>query len=331
MRDLLHWNGLGWDGPPDEGLVFTLGGALGLSYLRSADLTPPVYLVGRGGDFELDLPRRLGGEADTDTTDDPALGWEWVRDEIDAGRPALVWGDIGELPYLRVQLSMSRHDIVVIGYDLDAEVALVVDNDRSDVQQVPLVALARARSSVAFPQPTRHCIYRITWPTRLPDLAETAASAFEQSATNMRRPSGPGIADHATAEIAGEGLEAATVLAGDVLAWGSLGPDAVEVLLFSLGAFIEKAGTGGGLFRRLLASGCADIARLTGDAATADLAQNASRSAEGWTAVARLAVDRAESAEARLHRVTEQVHRMPELEFALVESLERAAASLRTG
>ena len=26
MRDLLHWHGLGWEGPPDEGLVFALGG-----------------------------------------------------------------------------------------------------------------------------------------------------------------------------------------------------------------------------------------------------------------------------------------------------------------
>lgn len=28
MRDLLHWQGLGWEEPPDEGLVFTLGGHL---------------------------------------------------------------------------------------------------------------------------------------------------------------------------------------------------------------------------------------------------------------------------------------------------------------
>lgn len=28
MRDLMEWTGLGFDGPPDEGLVFALGGAL---------------------------------------------------------------------------------------------------------------------------------------------------------------------------------------------------------------------------------------------------------------------------------------------------------------
>src|SRR3546814_3156917 len=70
MRDLLHWHGLGWDGPPDEGLVFALGGDLGLSYLRSDDLVPPMYLVGRGADFEIDLPRRLGGQVEVLRTEE---------------------------------------------------------------------------------------------------------------------------------------------------------------------------------------------------------------------------------------------------------------------
>ena len=138
MRDLLQWHGLGWDGPPDEGLVFALGGDLGLSYLRSDDLVPPMYLVGRGADFEIDLPRRLGGQVEVLTTDDPGEGWSWVRDDIDAGRPSLVWADIAELPYLRVKLQMSRHDIVVIGYDEIGGTASVVDNDRADVQKIPL-------------------------------------------------------------------------------------------------------------------------------------------------------------------------------------------------
>ncbi|MFA6574914.1 MAG: BtrH N-terminal domain-containing protein [Nocardioides sp.] len=34
---------------------------------------------------------------------------------MEGGRPVRLWADIAELPYLRVKLSMSRHDIVVIG------------------------------------------------------------------------------------------------------------------------------------------------------------------------------------------------------------------------
>lgn len=50
-------------------------------------------------------------------------------------------------------------------------------------------------------------------------------------------------------------MAAAAALAADVHAWADLPDDELEILLFGLGAFIEKAGTGGGLFRRLLAEG----------------------------------------------------------------------------
>src|SRR3546814_4311559 len=116
LRDLLEWAGLGWDGPPSEGLVFALGGALGLSYVRSVGLFPPLYLVGRGGELELDLPRRLGAAAEQRVTDDPAEGWSWVRAEIEGGRPVMLWADIDELPYMRAKLSMKRHDISARGF-----------------------------------------------------------------------------------------------------------------------------------------------------------------------------------------------------------------------
>ncbi|NYI80926.1 BtrH N-terminal domain-containing protein [Nocardioides panzhihuensis] len=328
MRDLLHWHGLGWDGPPNEGLVFTLGGALGLSFLRSSELFPPLYLVGRGADFEIDLPTRLGGVVQVLTTDDPAEGWSWVRNELDAGRPSLIWGDIAELPYLRVQLQMSRHDIVVIGYDEDEQLAYVVDNDRAEVQKVPLDALARARSSTAFPQPTRHCTYRITWPPSLPAIEEAAAGAFIRCAGNMRDPSQHSIAGPATAAVGAEGLKAVALFADDIATWAELPDDELGLLLFSLGAFIEKAGTGGGLFRRLLADGCAEVARLTGDQATAEAATEAARCAQGWTEAARAAVKRDTHPRSRIDDVVLMASRLPELELRLVESLESAATSL---
>lgn len=329
IRDLLHWQGLGWDGPPGEGLVFALGGALGLSYVRSSELFPPLYLVGRGADFEVDLPRRLGGHVEVLTTDDAEEGWGWVRDEADAGRPSLVWGDIAELPYLRVQLQMSRHDIVVLGYDQEAGMAFVVDNDRAEVQRVPLEALARARSSTGFPQPTRHCTYRITWPTQLAALAPSAADAFQQSAENMRRPAQNAIFDTTQAPVGADGLAASKELAADTKTWVDHSSDDLQVLLFSLGAFIEKAGTGGGMFRKLMADGATDIARLTDNAATGDLAEVAATCARAWSEVARAAVQRDAEPHARAEAVANAADRLPDNEVSLVEALEVASASLR--
>ncbi|MCX6471209.1 MAG: BtrH N-terminal domain-containing protein, partial [Corynebacteriales bacterium] len=251
-----------------------------------------------------------------------------VLDEIDAGRPSMVWGDIAELPYLRVQLQMSRHDIVVIGYDTAEGIAFVVDNDRAEVQEVPLDALARARSSTAFPQPTRHSTYRINWPETLPDLAGIAAGAFRQSAEGMRRPQ-PGIVGSAAMTAGVEGLPAAKELAADVETWADLPVDELEILLFSLGAFIEKAGSGGGLFRRLLADGCADVARLTGDPATADLAVVAGRCAQAWTETARAGVQREVDVHTRVAAVAAAVNKLPALEAKLVEHLESASTSLQ--
>ncbi|ANI91137.1 Hypothetical protein BJL86_0327 [Dietzia timorensis] len=188
LRDLLEWAGLGWDEVPSEGLVFGMGGGLGFTYLRAPGLAPPIYFVGRSSDLEVDLLARLGAEVDVREPDDPETGWGWVRRELQQGRPVLMWADISELPYLNVRLQMSRHDIVVIGYEDDTETAFVVDNDRAEMQKVPYEALARARASRSFPVPTRHTTYFVNWPQILPDLRQTAASAsWPRSKTCRRR------------------------------------------------------------------------------------------------------------------------------------------------
>src|SRR3546814_20140637 len=79
LRDLLEWAGLGWDGPPSEGLVFALGGALGLSYVRPVGLFPPLYLVARGGELELDIHLRLGPPTSPRVPYDTPEGGSWGR------------------------------------------------------------------------------------------------------------------------------------------------------------------------------------------------------------------------------------------------------------
>lgn len=330
LRDLLDWAGLGWGGPPEEGLVFGLGGGLSFSYLRLPGLTPPIYLVGRGADLELDLPRRLGAQVELTQTDDPVQGWQWVRDELDAGRPVMVWADIAELPYLRVRLKMSRHDIVVIGYDDDAQVAFVVDNDREHVQEVPYDALARARASTAFPTPTRHATFAITWPPRLPELHAVAADAFAASAALMRA-GGSGLVETTslpTSAVAGAGLSGVGVFAEDLARWPQVfTAEEHEASLRALPAFIEKAGTGGGLFRRLQAQGCADVARRTGLAVVADAADTVARCAGAWSGLA-LAAKGEEPVEERGQRCAQVATQLPAREAAAVEALESAAVAL---
>jgi len=327
MRDLLEWAGLGWDGPPSEGLVFALSGSLDLSYVRDAQLLPPIYLVGRGGELETDLPKRLGAEVTVRATDAPQEGWAWVQESVKRGRPALVWADIAELPYLRVRLQMSRHDIVVIGYDDEQQLAHVVDNDREAVQLVPYDALAKARSSQGFPVPTRHTFFDIEWPQTLPDLEPLSHAAFAQASAAMTMSSGPSIIPDNDTAAGATGLAAVDLFAEDLARWPDVFPEEVlHLVLLGLSAFVEKAGTGGGLFRRLLASGARDIARLTENEHADHVALAAHASAEAWSEVASLA--RREGAPAgRAEAAARAAAALPSLERELVQALGRAGTA----
>lgn len=330
LRDLMEWAGLGWGGSPSEGLAFGIGGDLGFTYVRAGDLFPPVYLVGRGSDLELDALGRLGAEVQVLSGDDPVEGWEWVRAELDAGRPTMVWADIGELPYLRVRLRMSRHDIVLIGYDDQERVAFVVDNDRAEVQRVPYTDLARARSSTAFPLPTRHTTFRVRWPERPPVWEEVAADALETAGRRMLdgengtpvSPAGAGVA-------VASGVAGVELFAGDVPRWPDLlGGDGTEVALRSLSVLVEKAGTGGGLFRRLQTSFCHEVAERTGCVLADDAAHAYRAGADTWSRLGAGAVGGG-SLDSRLSLVAELARSVRDLERRAAESLIEAAKALR--
>lgn len=328
FRDLLEHQALDWGAPLNEGIVFALGGALDLSYLRSDQILPPVYLVGRGADMELDLPKRLGARVTMRQTGDAAEGWQWVRAEIDEGRPVLVWADIAELPYLRVRLQMSRHDIVIIGYDEVTEVAYVVDNDRVEVQEVPYEKLARARHSQGFPGPNRHATYLIEWPDELPPLAPLAAEAFRQAATTMHSTGGRQIASLPGA-FSGTGLDAASLFAQDIATWpDEFDPAVLDVALRSLGAFVEKAGTGGGLFRRLLADGAREIATILNEPGVDTVTSVALACADRWSEVAALAGARDVDLSLRARNAAAAASDLTELEAMLADALEAAAGLL---
>jgi hypothetical protein len=311
-------------------VVFALGGALDFCYVRSPQLTPQIYLVGWGSELEQDYLTRVGAKFVVRTTDDPDVGWAFVTDEVGKGRPVMVWADIGELPYLRVRLHMSRHDIVIVGYDDEERVAYVVDNDRDTTQLVPYDNLRRARSSVGFPTPTRHTTYHVDWPDHVPDLRPIASDALGASAAVMRGDAaGAPLLHVEAAEVESSGLKGVQAFAEDLRSWTtSFDDEGLTAALFGLGAFIEKAGTGGGLFRTLQAQGCQTIADLLNDAAAADAAAAARDASKAWSALAAAATNADTPLRSRSLAAAEVAAMLPETEMRLVGALERASRSL---
>jgi hypothetical protein len=327
MRDLLGWAGLSYgERPLGEGSVFGLSGSLAFTYLRGPGLGTPVYLVGRGPTLTEQLCTRLEIQHEMRSTDDPVTGWEWVRDELDAGRPVLCWAEMAELPYLRVKMRMSRHDIVVIGYDEDAGTAIVVDNDRAEPQTIGLDALARARSGQGFPMPTRHGCYRLRFPPSLPDLRPVAASACAEASEGLWQ--GIGLPRPLPATVSGSGLEGVRSFVADLDRWDEVFPETeLERALASLWAFIEKTGTGGALFRRLQAAFLAELAGMLPEKEILAAHDSYERLADAWSAVAADARNNS-SPSARLLRVRSRARDLPELEIEGATRLAELASLL---
>jgi hypothetical protein len=288
FRDLLEFHGLSWTGEPlSESMAFGLGGGLGCFYYELPEMTPPLYLVGRGAGLERGVCEHLDIELDLRKTDDPDEAWGWLRDELDAGRPTMVNADIKELDYLRVKLSNTMHDIVVTGYDEDEGVALIADNDREEIQRCSLESLRRARASQGFPGPNHHATWVMRFPESLPEPRVAIEGALAQAVTNMTE---------AAESLAGLdpvcALDHVARLAESYPAWPERYGDRLDAALGGLRVFIVKAGTGGAMFRSLQAGFLRESAALLdGDPRVAHAADVYEELAGEWVALAGAAAD----------------------------------------
>ncbi len=289
LRDLLELHGLDFGaGPLSEGAIFGLAGGLGFLFMEIPEMRPPIYLVGRTADLERDVATHLGAGLDVVETDDPDEGWRWVREEIDAGRPPMVWADIKHLEYLRVRMHNTRHDIVVVDYDTDAGIAWIADNDRDELQPCSLESLAAARNSQAFPGPNRHTTFLYRWPQELRAPRAASRAGIARAVDNMR---GGGAA---LAGLEGAfGLEGLGAFARSYPAWPqAFGEEGLSQALGGLDVFIVKAGTGGAMFRSLHAGFLRDMGDLLEDELLLGAAQTYDELTQTWVALAATAKER---------------------------------------
>lgn len=224
----------------------------------------------------------------------------------------MLWADIAELEYLRVKMSNTRHDIVVVGYDEAAGVAWVADNDRADLQRCSLASLARARASSGFPGPNHHRVFLYEWPAQLRAPAEAVRLALGRAVANMRgeRPEVFGL------EAPG-GLDGVERFAARYPAWPEVLGPALEEALGALRVLIVKAGTGGAPFRSLHAEFLHDMGELLDDRRLSEIAATYDELAGLWVELASAAGDR------RQEDGVPIVEAIARLERAGVEATER--------
>ena len=122
MRGLLDFY-CGLELPED--VLFGLGAGLDSSYLCVPGMSPSAISVGRTASMEVDLAAALGVDYEEKPDSDDERAWHDVREEVLAGRPTMLSGDIFYLDYRDYKVHFPAHRFVLLGFDDEREVAYI--------------------------------------------------------------------------------------------------------------------------------------------------------------------------------------------------------------
>ncbi|GAA1566205.1 BtrH N-terminal domain-containing protein [Actinomadura kijaniata] len=221
-----------------EPMLFGLGSGLSFIYWDSKSMDFP-FLGGRVKPFELtrNLATALRLELLVQETTSPHKAWENVRASLDAGRPVGLQLDSYHLDYFSSKVHFGGHVVAMYGYD-DHD-AYLVDTDRQGgAVSTGLAGLARARAARG-PMAARHRSFTLTVPRDVPSLGDRIVPAITACADAFLNPP--------IANLGHRGVDKAGKL---VRTWLQR-TDAPERDLPQAALLMEKAGTGGALFRNL--------------------------------------------------------------------------------
>lgn len=250
-----------------EPMIFGLGSGLSFIYWDSKNIGFP-FIGGRVKPFELtrNLTAALGLDLQVEETTSPRKAWQHVTTAIDSGRPLGLQLDSYHLDYFTTKVHFGGHVVALYGYD-DDNAYLVDTAPQGGAVTTSLDSLARARAERG-PMTARYRAFTIRAPRdhRLPE--ESARPAIRACADAFVNPP--------IANLGHRGIEKASRLVRSWLQRSDRpGEDLPRAALL-----MEKAGTGGALFRNLYRDFLAECAqwidsdhlrtghRLYGEAAT---------------------------------------------------------------
>ena len=272
-----------------EAAIFGLGAGVECAYIRGDFIDPPRTVFGRTGSMEVDVGRHLGIDYRESTVDDDEEAWAIVRDEVLAGRPTMLTGDILYLDYREYKVHFPAHRFVLLGFDDETEKAFIADRVREVPEACSYGALRTSRNP---PEGlSTHNLWGRFHDTKVGHtLRDAAASAIADAAGRMLGhpdDSGTGGGFGPDSPFGGNGVTTGVAgiraLADELPGWADH-PQAAWIASFNARC-IEKFGNGGGNFRRLYA-GFLEWVRALDPALVPEAAPKlAVEAADGWTAL----------------------------------------------
>ncbi|WP_251096461.1 BtrH N-terminal domain-containing protein [Streptomyces sp. Caat 7-52] len=221
-----------------EPMLFGLGSGLSFIYWDGKNLGFP-FLGGRVKPFDLtrNLAAALGLELRVQETASPRRAWQNVTARIDAGHPVGLQLDSHHLEYFGSKAHFGGHVVAMYGYD-DRDAYLVDTDQQGGAVTTSLTSLARARAARG-PMTAKHRSFTLTVPPKPCSPQDRIVPAITACADAFLNPP--------IANLGHRGIEKAGKL---VRTWLQR-TDNPERDLPQAALLMEKAGTGGALFRNL--------------------------------------------------------------------------------
>ncbi|MGW7453120.1 BtrH N-terminal domain-containing protein [Streptomyces sp. NPDC054787] len=268
-----------------EPMLFGLGSGLSFIYWDSKRMGFP-FLGGRVKPFELtrNLTARLGLELLVSETTSPRTAWRNVAAPLDAGRPVGLQLDSYHLDYFGTKVHFGGHVVAMYGYD-EQDAYLVDTEPQGGAVSTSLVSLARARGERG-PMTAKNRSFTITAPVGLTPPQDRIVPAIKACAGAFLHPP--------IANLGHRGIERS---AGHVPKWLQRSDDPREDLPRAA-ALMERAGTGGALFRNLYRDFLGECAQLIDNGHLRTGHSLYTEAAALWTQVAALIAAAGESGDA---------------------------------
>ncbi len=296
-----------------EAMLFGLGEGLRFVFLNLASLPLP-FVGGRPKPFELtlNLCGHLGVERQASETNSKAKAWRQLSETLAQGVPAGLQVDCFYLDYFRNAPHFAGHFLAAVALEGD-EVCVVDTVSQGTLQRVTRGSIEAARHAKG-PMSASARMYTVAATRRKIQLAAAVRSAIRGNAVRYLTPS-----------FSGMGAPGILRLARSLPKW--IGISKSPATDFQLAAdLMERAGTGGGLFRNLYRDFLAEaILLLPGSKAALTDAHSAMREAASkWTNVASL-LERAgaEGAVGYLAHAAKECREISTIELGAMQALSR--------
>jgi hypothetical protein len=270
-----------------EPMLFGVGEGLGFVFLNLTSLPLP-FIGGRSKPFELTQAacRNLHLRLEASETSSKTKAWSTLEARLRSGVPVGLQVDCFFLPYFEHAPHFAGHFVAATRCLGDEEVELVDTMQQGSLHRVPRAALERARHARG-PMSARARSYTVRGDGRLP-LKSAVWSALRNNALRYLTPA-----------FSGMGAPGLAKLARSLPLWLSMSKSPGDLRLAA--DLMERAGTGGALFRNLYRDFLDEASRLLPRKARRLVAarDGFARSAAMWTELSLLLEQSARDGRAR--------------------------------